>query len=80
MTKTLRTCAHCGVPLPEGTASFRVSGDSAGGITGLFCCVKHYLAERYGPEEVEAAYARAFVPIARRHGDADTLQPIKEMP
>lgn len=76
MTETARVCKHCGVPLVDDDTRFHVSGDSeVGGITGSFCSIRHYLAERYGPEEVEAAYIRAFVPVERRHGNADCLQP-----
>ncbi len=79
MTKTARVCKHCAVPLADDHARFHVSGDTEpGGITGSFCSIRHYLAERYGLEAVEAAYIRAFVPVERRHGDADCLQPIKE--
>lgn len=84
MTKTLRSCKHCGKPLPDPAARFHVSGDTEpGGVTGTFCSVKHYLAERYGPDKVEEAYRSAFMPVPRifqgfkerGHADADTLQP-----
>lgn len=75
MTKTRYVCKRCGVALPDDKARFHVSGDTEGGITGSFCGVKCYLAMRYGADAVEAAYARAFVPVERRHGDADCLQP-----
>ena len=75
MSKTLRACKHCGVPLVDEDARFHVAGDTESSIVGDWCSIRHYLISRHGPEEVEAAYARAFVPMPRRHGDADTLMP-----
>lgn len=75
MTKTLRSCKKCSKPLPDHVARFSVAADTTGGPVGVFCGVRCYLAMTHTPEELETAYAKAFIPVERGHADADCLQP-----
>jgi hypothetical protein len=73
MTKTLRSCRHCGVELKDEASRFHVSGDTESNVVGDWCSIRHYLISRHGPDKAEEAYLKAFVPVARGHADADTL-------
>lgn len=75
---TSKRCRFCETKLPEGANRFSVTADSEGGPIGHWCTVKCYLSTVHGPERVEEAYAKVFVPRPIKlasHADADTLQP-----